>query len=66
MKIGDNVSVIDDDLWGIVTSIHGNEVVFRDEYHFTHRYPKHLLTLRDASLYEPNTHCTKTRSQSNL
>ncbi|MDR7743372.1 Smr/MutS family protein [Riemerella anatipestifer] len=52
MKIGDNVSVIDDDLWGIVTSIHGNEVVFRDEYHFTHRYPKHLLTLRDASLYE--------------
>lgn len=40
MKIGDKVSVVDEDLSGIVTSVNGNIVVFKDEYGFTYQYPK--------------------------
>jgi hypothetical protein len=40
MKIGDTVSVVDEDLSGVVTSVKGNIVVFKDEYGFTHQYPK--------------------------
>jgi hypothetical protein len=40
MKIGDKVSVVDEDLSGVVTSVKGNIVVFKDEYGFTHQYPK--------------------------
>lgn len=52
MKINDQVSVIDDDLRGTVTSVQGNTVVFRDEHGFTHQYPKEKLVTVNRSLYE--------------
>lgn len=52
MKIGDKVSVIDDDLSGTVTSVHAENVVFRDVHGFTHQYRKQDLVLLNASLYE--------------
>ena len=52
MKIGDKVSVIDEDLDGIVTSVQGNLIHFEDEFGFVHQYPKEKLVERNASLYE--------------
>lgn len=52
MKIGDKVSAVDEDLNGVVTSVNGNIVVFKDEYGFTHQYPKGKLVPKDFDLYE--------------
>lgn len=52
MNIGDQVSVVDEDLSGVVTSVKGNIVVFKDEYGFTYQYPKEKLVPKNASLYE--------------
>ncbi len=52
MKIGDRVSVVDEDLSGLITSVHGNIVVFKDEFGFTHQYPKEKLVPKNADLYE--------------
>ncbi|MEA1850389.1 Smr/MutS family protein [Chryseobacterium sp. MHB01] len=52
MKIGDKVSVVDEDLSGIVTSVNGNIVVFKDEYGFTYQYPKEKLVPKSSDLYE--------------
>ncbi|AZA86883.1 DNA mismatch repair protein [Chryseobacterium shandongense] len=52
MKIGDKVSVVDEDLSGVVTSVNGNIVVFKDEYGFTYQYPKEKLVPKNSDLYE--------------
>ncbi|WP_294276856.1 Smr/MutS family protein [uncultured Chryseobacterium sp.] len=52
MKIGDKVSVVDEDLSGVVTSTRGNMVVFRDEYGFNHQYPVNKLVPKDDGIYE--------------
>lgn len=52
MKIGDKVSVVDEDLEGIVTSTNGNIVVFKDEYGFTHQYSKEKLVPKNTDFYE--------------
>jgi len=52
MKIGDKVSVVDEDLSGIITSVHGKTVVFKDEYGFTYQYPQEKLVPKNADLYE--------------
>ncbi|WP_312076630.1 Smr/MutS family protein [Chryseobacterium sp.] len=52
MKIGDKVSVVDEDLSGEITSVHGNVVVFKDEYGFTYQYPKEKLVPKNAGIYE--------------
>ncbi|MFY7843480.1 Smr/MutS family protein [Chryseobacterium sp.] len=52
MKIGDKVSVVDEDLSGMVTSVKGNIVVFKDEYGFTHQYPKEKLVPKISDFYE--------------
>lgn len=52
MKIGDKVSVVDDDLSGLVSSVNGNIVVFKDEYGFTHQYPKEKPVPKLSDLYE--------------
>jgi len=52
MKIGDKVSVVDEDLSGIITSVNGNIVVFKDEYGFTYQYPKEKLVPKNSDLYE--------------
>ncbi|MBO6185153.1 MAG: DNA mismatch repair protein [Chryseobacterium sp.] len=52
MKIGNKVSVVDEDLSGVITSVNGNIVVFKDEYGFTYQYPKEKLVPKDAEMYE--------------
>lgn len=52
MKIGNKVSVVDEDLNGVITSVNGNIVVFKDEYGFTYQYPKEKLVPKDAEIYE--------------
>lgn len=52
MKIGDKISVIDDDLSGIVTSVHGDIVVFRDEHGFSHKVEKKNAVIQNHDLYE--------------
>ena len=52
MKIGDKVSVVDEDLSGVVTSVNGKIVVFKDEYGFTHQYPNEKLVPKNKDLYE--------------
>lgn len=52
MKIGDKVSVVDEDLSGVITSVNGNIVVFKDEYGFTYQYPKTKLVPKNSDLYE--------------
>ena len=52
MKIGDQVSVIDEDLSGMVTSVHGDIVVFKDEHGFTYQYPIGKLVQPNQTLYE--------------
>lgn len=52
MKIGDSVAAVDDDLNGIVTSVHGETVVFRDQHGFTHQFRKNQLVIQHPELYE--------------
>ncbi len=48
MKIGDKVSVIDDNLEGIVTHVNENTVFFTSSEGFSYQYPKHkLVSLTD-------------------
>ena len=52
MKIGDLVSVVDENLEGSVTSVQGNVVVFKDEFGFTYQYSKEKLVQKNADIYE--------------
>ncbi len=52
MKIGDRVSVIDDDMTGVITSVHGNTIVLKDEFGFTHQYSKNKVVIQEIELYE--------------
>lgn len=52
MKIGDKVSVVDEDLSGVVTSVKGDIVVFKDEYGFTYQYSKEKLVPKISDFYE--------------
>ncbi len=52
LKIGDKVSVIDDGLKGIITSVKNDIVVFKDEHGFTHQFRKEKLVLQNPSIYE--------------
>ncbi len=52
MKIGDKISVIDDDLKGTITSVKGAVIVFRDEHGFTHQERKEKVVLQNPEIYE--------------
>lgn len=52
MKIGDKVSVVDEDLSGVITSVHGERIVFKDEFGFTYQYDKKKLVPKDPEIYE--------------
>lgn len=52
MKIGDQVAAIDDNLKGIITSVKGETVAFKDEHGFTHQFKKNQLVLQNPSIYE--------------
>lgn len=62
MKIGDSVSVIDEDLDGIITSVISGVVTIRDSHGFTHQYPRQKLVLKNASIYEDVPHMRKQES----
>jgi hypothetical protein len=52
MKIGDTVSVIDQDLEGIISTIHKGIVFFKDSYGFQYRFSKSELVVKDIAFYE--------------
>ena len=52
MKINDNVSVIDEDLQDIVTSVREDAITIKDKFGFTHQYHKDKLVIRDHSFYD--------------
>lgn len=52
MKIGDLVSAIDENLKGIITSVKGDTVVFKDEHGFTHQFKKNQVVLQNPAIYE--------------
>jgi hypothetical protein len=66
MKIGDKVSVVDEDLNGVITSVNGNIVVFKDEYGFTHQYPKEKLVPKISDFYENIKVVKKAEPQKNI
>ncbi|MDO5617035.1 MAG: DNA mismatch repair protein, partial [Cruoricaptor ignavus] len=53
------VSVLDEDLGGIITSVHGEEVVFRDKHGFLHRYSKTDLVTQTPDIYDGITKIEK-------
>ncbi len=52
MKIGDLVSVIDDNLKGKVVKMIANQVKIEDEHGFVYHFTKDQLTIIDSDLYE--------------
>lgn len=56
MKIGDWVSVINDDLNGKIKSIQNDCVIIIDSYGFSHQYSKKDLIVRNQEFYENNLH----------
>ncbi|QIG89278.1 DNA mismatch repair protein [Chryseobacterium sp. POL2] len=52
MKIGDAVSILDDDLRGHITSVKPNGFDIKDAFGFIHFYPKEKVILLDKSIYE--------------
>ena len=66
MKIGDKVSVIDDNLKGKVIKIIANQVKIEDEHGFTYDLPKSKLTLIDSKLYENSPVIKKNENSKNV
>lgn len=75
MKIGDKVSVIDEDLKGVITSIKGEIVVFKDNHGFTHQYKKTKVVLQNPEIYnlvktvqkkESSKHVSKKHNKAHL
>ena len=52
MKIGDKVSVIDEDLEGTLVSVKDKTAVFEDLHGFRHEYPLAQLVLRGNLIYD--------------
>ncbi|WP_028121843.1 Smr/MutS family protein [Epilithonimonas tenax] len=66
MKIGDKVSVIDDDLKGTILKIIADQVKIEDEHGFTYDLPKSQLTILDSGLYENTPVIRKNESSKNV
>ena len=52
MKIGDLVSVLDDQLKGKIIGIKGNKVLIEDEHRFEHEYEAKELVLQKTEIYD--------------
>ncbi len=52
MKIGDWVSVIDDQLRGKITALKNNVVIIQDEHGFSHEYLKTEIVLQNPKIYD--------------
>ena len=51
MKIGDSVSVVDDQVKGKITAIKGNKIIIKDEHGFEYDYSKEEIVLQEANIY---------------
>jgi dsDNA-specific endonuclease/ATPase MutS2 len=52
MKIGDAVSVVDDQIKGKIIAIKGNTIFIEDKHGFSYDYEKKDLVLQEAQIYE--------------
>lgn len=52
MKVGDKVSVLDDDLRGKIIKIEHQKIKIEDEYGFTHWFSCGELVIKDKDFYE--------------
>ena len=52
MKIGTRVAVVDEDLSGIITSVNGKIISFKDEFGFIHQYSEEKLVISNPELYD--------------
>ena len=66
MKIGDKVSVIDDDLKGKVIKIIADQVKVEDEHGFTYNFAKSQLTIIDSGLYDNSPVIRKNETSKNV
>ena len=55
MKIGDLVSVVDDNLKGKITMMKGTKVTIEDEHGFPYEYESNQLVLENAEIYNQLT-----------
>ena len=51
MKIGDKVSVIDDNLKGKITAFNGKKITVEDEHGFSHVYNENEIVLQNPEIY---------------
>lgn len=65
MKKGDKVSVLDEELRGIIISIKDEQVEIEDEYGFRHWFYKAQLVSYNYSIYEENTPINKEKDTKN-
>ena len=66
MKVGDKVSVIDDDMKGTILKIIADQVKIEDEHGFTYNFPKSQLTIIDSGLYENSPVIKKNETSKNV
>lgn len=51
MKIGDAISVVDDNLKGKITSLKGQKVIIEDEHGFSHEFNANEIVLQEPEIY---------------
>ena len=66
MKIGDKVSVIDEDLEGTLVSVKDKTAVFEDSHGFRHEYPLAQLVLRENLIYDEVPLTKKEETKKNI
>ena len=66
MKIGDKVSVIDEDLEGTLVSVKDKMAVFEDSHGFRHEYPLAQLVLRENLIYDEVPLTKKEETKKNI
>lgn len=66
MKVGDKVSVIDDDLKGTIITIIADQVKIEDEHGFTYNFSKSKVSILDSGLYENTPIIKKAESGKNV
>ena len=66
MKIGDKVSVIDEDLEGTLVSVEDKTAVFEDSHGFRHEYPLAQLVLRENLIYDEVPLTKKEETKKNI
>lgn len=52
MQKGDLVSVVDDDLKGVVIAVRGNLIEIEDEHGFVYQFQKNQLVLQNHNIYQ--------------